>query len=90
MLVFTTPQGQYLMSHLDDLFEGFPERMDTEDVTQLFGITQQAVYQWLKDGTIPAYRVGRRWIILRDEVKAAVEAGSNAAAGRLDADEDDS
>jgi excisionase family DNA binding protein len=66
-----------LMSHLDDLFAGYPTHLSVVQLTELLGIQRSTAYKWLSDGTIPAYRVGSTWVILRDEVKDRVSSGRN-------------
>ena len=34
-------------------------------------------YRWLRDGTVPAMKLGKRWIILRDDVKQHLRASYN-------------
>jgi len=65
------------MSHLDDLFEGYPTQLTVLQLTEILGIRRTTAYKWLRDGTIPAYRVGSAWVILRDEVKDCVASGRN-------------
>ena len=64
--------------HLDALFADLPEKLKVKQVADLLGISTQVVYKWLENGTIPAYKVGSIWIILRDELKEAIREGSNA------------
>lgn len=76
------------MSRLDELFEGLPPHLDVHAVASVLGIGTKGVYRWLQSGAIPAYKVGGTWLILRDELKDAIAAGSNA--GGLPDDEDSS
>lgn len=72
--------GTVLVSHLDTLFEGLPERLGVNQVAELLGVSTKGVYVWLKEGVIPGYQVGgRSWLILRDELKDAIAAGRNSA-----------
>ena len=75
-------------SHLDALFADLPPRLDVPQIADLLGVSHKAVYTWLNNGILPGYQVGRTWIVLRDDVKAALTAGSNTAA-RLFADDQD-
>lgn len=76
----TNRSGAVLVSHLDALFEGLPERLDVNQVADLLGVSTKGVYVWLKEGVIPGYQVGgRSWLILRDELKDAIAAGRNSA-----------
>lgn len=65
------------MTALDDLFRGHPETLDPADVAEILGMTKQGVYNWLKNGTIPGYKMGSSWFIIRDELKAQLAEGSN-------------
>lgn len=67
---------------LDALFEGQPPTMGAGDVAELLGLTKQAVYGWLREGTIPGYKLGSTWFVVRDELKEAMRAGSNARTDR--------
>ncbi len=68
-----------MTSRLDEFFEGQPNRMSPKDVATLLGVTDAAVYVWLRDGVIPGYQLGRTWVILRDELKDALVAGQSPA-----------
>ena len=65
-------------SALDALFEGRGATLTVPEVAEILGMTKPGVYKWLKDGVIPGYKVGATWFILRDELKATLQAGSNA------------
>lgn len=69
---------------LDDLFGGYPAAMNPEQVAEVLTMTKAGVYRWLKDGTIPGYKVGSTWRIIRDELKTTLEAGSNRPDGHVD------
>lgn len=71
------PEGLPSMTALDALFEGRPETLDPADVAEILGMTKQGVYNWLKNGTIPGYKMGSSWFIIRDELKAQLAKGSN-------------
>ena len=64
-------------SALDALFEGRSATLTVPEVAEILGMTKPGVYKWLKDGVIPGYKVGATWFILRDELKATLQAGSN-------------
>jgi excisionase family DNA binding protein len=76
-------------SHLDALFADLPSRLSVAEVADLLGVSDQTVYQWLNKGALPGYQIGRTWIVLRDDVKAALTAGSNAAAKLVDEDQNE-
>lgn len=65
------------MNRLDELFAGLPARMRIHEVAVLLNMTDQGVQKWVTAGVIPAYKVGRSWIILRDELRDTLAAGSN-------------
>lgn len=66
-----------MTSRLDELFDGLPKRLGVPEVAELLDMTTQGVYKWIRSGTIPAYKLGSTWIILRDELRDAIASGSN-------------
>jgi len=73
------PEASLTMSsQLDDMFAEYPLHLSIDQVADLLGISRGTVYKWLKDGSIPGYRIGTgvgTWLILRDELKQAVAEG---------------
>ncbi|MGH3569117.1 MAG: excisionase family DNA-binding protein [Pseudonocardia sp.] len=41
-----------------------------EELAEVFGLSRGITYASLRDGTIPAERVGRRWVISRRRLHA--------------------
>lgn len=37
--------------------------MTTQEVTELLGVTRQTLYNWRKQGTLPAYRFGTSFAV---------------------------
>lgn len=66
-----------MTTRLDELFAGLPPRLDVHEVANLLGMTPKGVYRWINAGTIPAYKLGATWFILRDELRDAMASGSN-------------
>ena len=63
---------------LDRLFEGLPERLSVDDLTRVLGLADRTVtYRWLRDGIVPAIKLGKSWLILRDDIKAHLRAHYN-------------
>ena len=46
--------------------------LSTTEVAELLGIPRSTVHHLARRGDLPARRVGRRWIFLRDRVAAAL------------------
>lgn len=67
------------VKYLDALFESRPEMLSVQEVAELLGMTKPGIYKWIKDGVIPAYKVGSSWFILRDELKEMLRSGANVA-----------
>jgi excisionase family DNA binding protein len=67
---------------LDALFEGHGPTLTAPEVAELLGMTKQGVYNWLRDGVIPGYKLGSTWFVLRGELKEALRQGANAPRGR--------
>jgi excisionase family DNA binding protein len=54
----------------------------TEEVAELLGIPRSTVYELTRRGDLPARRVGRRWLFLRERVAAAIAPLDDPAAWR--------
>ncbi|MFT8395947.1 helix-turn-helix domain-containing protein [Propionibacterium sp.] len=66
---------------LDAMFEGLPRTLNVSDAADLLGVSRPTLYKWLNEGAVPGYRVSKVWFILRDELKATLEAGWNLRPG---------
>ncbi|CEG87472.1 Putative excisionase [Propionibacterium freudenreichii] len=62
---------------LDALFAGLPETLSVAQAATVLGIGRATLYKWLDHGDVPAYKVASTWMIVRDELKATIEAGRN-------------
>ena len=51
-----------------------PEVLDGRAVAELLHLPHSTVLEFARRGVIPAHKLGRRWLFLRDEVDAAVRA----------------
>ncbi|MGL5858159.1 MAG: helix-turn-helix domain-containing protein [Angustibacter sp.] len=69
------------MSRLDDLFAPYPEHLTVEQLAELLGVTRLTAYRWLTRGVVPGYKVGRAWLILRDEVRDHLAQNTNQPFG---------
>jgi excisionase family DNA binding protein len=56
--------------------------MSTREVADLLGIPRSTVYELARRGDLPARRVGRRWLFLRDRLAAAITPLDDPAAWR--------
>jgi excisionase family DNA binding protein len=56
--------------------------LSTTEVAELLGIPRSTVYELARRGGLPARRVGRRWLFLRELVAAAVAPLDDPAAWR--------
>lgn len=55
-------------------YEGSPT-LTVEQTRVLLGQDSiETIYRWLRAGTIPAYQVGRSWVIYRDQLLDYLEA----------------
>ena len=63
---------------LDVLFADLPARLSVEQLTDVLGLSDKTVtYRWLREGRIPAIRLGGTWLIFRDDIKDHLEAHYN-------------
>lgn len=67
---------------LDALFAGRPETLSVEEVAELFNISKQNAYAWLREGVIPGYKLGTTWRVIRDELKETMRRGANVPRDR--------
>jgi excisionase family DNA binding protein len=49
--------------------------LDGRDVAELLHIPISTVLEYARRGLLPARKLGRRWIFIRDEIEAAVRGG---------------
>jgi excisionase family DNA binding protein len=56
--------------------------LSTREVAELLGIPRSTVHELARRGDLPARRVGRRWIFLRDRLAAAITPLDDPAAWR--------
>jgi len=42
--------------------------LSVEDIADHLGISKETVYRWLKEGSIPAHRIGKLWKFRTSEV----------------------
>jgi excisionase family DNA binding protein len=56
--------------------------LSTSEVAELLGIPRSTVHELARRGDLPARRVGRRWIFLRDRLAAAITPLDDPAAWR--------
>jgi excisionase family DNA binding protein len=59
------PARQYLTR--DDVLDG-------REVAALLNLPHSTVREYARRGVLPAHRLGRRWVFIRDEVAAALRA----------------
>lgn len=52
--------------------------MTVEEVAEYLRVKPTTVYQWAKNGKIPAVKMGRLWRFGREEVEEWVKNGMNA------------
>ena len=67
---------------LDTLFADLPSRLSVDQLTDVLGLSDKTVtYRWLRDGRMPAIRLGGTWIIFRDDIKEHLEKNYNTRPG---------
>lgn len=60
------------MSALDDLFEDLPKTLTPDQAAELFGVSAITIRNLITGDSkdpLPAYKVGKAWVILRDDFK---------------------
>lgn len=66
---------------LDELFADQNVRMEVREIATLLHLTTDRVYKWLNDGTMPGYRIGGGWFVMRDEIRDWLASQSNQIPG---------
>ena len=66
-----------MTSRLDEVFAELPTTLTVQQVADVLGMHNKGVYRWIREGIIPAYKLGASWFIVRDELKDALAQGSN-------------
>ena len=56
--------------------------MAVEEFAKSMGLSKPTVYRRIKDRSVRAVRIGRRWIIPRDELDRLLQVGDHAPASR--------
>ena len=51
--------------------------LKVRDVAERLDVSSKTVYKWLREGLIPASRLGKSWIISEEALQAALAPGSN-------------
>lgn len=46
------------------------------EIIELLQITRRTLYNWIKDGKLKAFRVGREWRVTREELDRFIETGT--------------
>jgi excisionase family DNA binding protein len=62
--------------------------LSTTEVAELLGMPRSTVHELARRGELPARRVGRRWIFLRERLAAAIAPLDDPAAWRPRRDAD--
>ena len=57
--------------------EQFSEILTVDELCEVLAIGANAAYQLLNDGSIPAFRIGRRWKIPREAVRQYISQWKN-------------
>jgi hypothetical protein len=72
--------GDFDVSALDDLFEGLPPTISAEKAAEMFGVTSITIRNLItkpSDDPLPAIKIGKGWVILRDDFRAWLVRHSN-------------
>lgn len=67
-------------TNLNQLFDSLPPVLSAPDTAELLGVTKAGLYNWLRQGVIPAYKVGSNWMILREDLRQVFLDGANTGA----------
>ena len=57
--------------------QAVPVLMDTEAICALLNVSEQTARRMMRNGDIPAVKIGRKWYVKGSDVMALFEGGSN-------------
>lgn len=50
-----------------------------EEIQKILMVTRRTLYNWIKDGKLRAFRVGRQWRVTRADLEAFTKIGTGHA-----------
>ena len=56
--------------------------MNLEEIANYIGCSKDTIRKWIKNGTIPNYKIGRQYKFRLSEVKEWIESGASADADK--------
>lgn len=74
-----SPCGGWAMTEYDE----WPELMTTEEVSVVLRTSPETVRRWVRKGDVPAIRLGGRWMLRKNDVKALLDPRPILAGGRI-------
>ncbi|MDO5063938.1 MAG: helix-turn-helix domain-containing protein [Actinomyces bowdenii] len=69
--------GRQNHENLEAAFQEYGRFLSVPETAELLGMTKQGLYNWVREGIVPAYKVASTWLILRDDLKELIRTGSN-------------
>ncbi len=66
-----------MANHLEHLFAGYPPILSAKDLAEVLGLNSKTVYEYLQTGELPAYHIGSKWVIVRDEIVEHISSTAN-------------
>lgn len=66
------------MSDLEALFKDFGDTMTVDELAALLRVRKTTLYENFRTGRLPAYKVGRDWLIVTAEIKDHLRANRNS------------
>ena len=54
-------------------WDKIPIVLTTEHISLIFNISQSTVKKWASEGTIPAVKLGKKWVFEKNQIKEIFE-----------------
>ena len=48
-----------------------------EEITELLQVTRRTIYNWIKDGKLKAFKVGRGWRVTKEALEEFTKTGTD-------------
>lgn len=83
-IVYTSDEAK-MIERLIQAFDSKPavDILNLEETAKYLRVSNQTIYNMIRDGRIKAYKVGREWRLLRTDIRAYLEESSNNTAYKI-------
>ncbi len=48
--------------------------LNVPEIAKFFGVTHKTVYEWCKNGNLPAFKIGQEWMVRQSDLQKMISA----------------